>query len=591
MCGISAVFKYTQITEHDKECLHKMNAEMKYRGPDEEGVWSNYRCGLAHTRLSVIGFANGHQPIFNEDKTLVLVCNGEIYNYKELTAQLQKQGHVFTTCSDSETIVHLYEEYGTSCLQYLRGMFAFCLFDAKKELLFAARDRIGEKTLYFANVQCGIVFSTELKTIVKYYIDKPQVNVRLLAESIRFGYPIELKQTYIEQVCRLLPGEYSIVDSKGIEFHSYWNRYCQPKYSGSIIDAKREILHLIQESVTNCLQSDVPVAVLLSGGVDSSAIVHFAKETGQEIHCICAGYSGQYDVDERFVAKNFSSKEGVIYHEVELGIDDFKDIFEEYICYIDEPVADLASIAQWALYKKAKALGFTVLLGGLGGDELFYGYPIHNECGEALQIRNKLETTVSRKEWLGIFLTNLEVLGPHKKIHLDDRWPVDWTFSSYNQFAKTSSLIINGETYNMGEYNVNYNYPIQSDINTVYDLQFSRFMTTQCLYLADRLGMGNSVELRSPLVDYKLVEFISSLPIEMKYFKGKPKQLLKNILTGIIPDNILKGPKRGFTPPSQFIKELCNKYQYKYFKSDYMYFNSILADKIISYILCDKKIV
>ena len=371
MCGISAVFKYNRVTDSDKERLHKMNKEMKYRGPDDEGVWSDERCGLAQTRLSIIGLDNGHQPMSNEDESLILVCNGEIYNYKVLILELQSKGHVFRTNTDSEVIVHLYEEYGTACLQYLRGMFAFCMYDRKKDLLFCARDRIGEKTLYYAEVPCGVVFSTELKAIVKYYIDKPQVNVRNLAESIRYGYPIEQKNTYVEQIKRVLPGEYFVVDTQGVESHSYWNRYCLPKFEGTRDEAQHEVLRLMQESVANCLQSDVPVAVLLSGGIDSSAIAHFAKQTGKEIHCICAGYKGQNACDERAVAKKYASEKGLIYHEIELDASDYKSIFDEYPYYIDEPVSDIASIAQWAIYKKAKELGFKVLLGGLGGDELF----------------------------------------------------------------------------------------------------------------------------------------------------------------------------------------------------------------------------
>lgn len=585
MCGISAVFKYNQVTEQDKERLSKMNKEMVYRGPDENGVWTNTYCGLAHTRLSIIGLNNGHQPIFNEDCSLVLVCNGEIYNYKELTSELKVKGHQFKTSSDCEVILHLYEDFGVDCLQYLRGMFAFCLCDTRKGLLFTARDRIGEKTLYYAHTQCGIVFSTELKSIVKYYIDKPQVNPNLLAECIRYGFPLELKHTYIEQVKRLQPGEYAIVDRLGLETHFYWNRYCLPKFGGTEEEAKIEVKRLMQESVGNCLQSDVPVAVLLSGGIDSSAIVHFAKETGKEIHCICAGYKGKYDCDERSVAKQFAKEKKIVYHEVELDTKAYKGIFSDYNKFLDEPVADVASIAQWALYKKAKELGFTVLLGGLGGDELFYGYPTHNRCGEALKVRNTLVTTTSNMEWLKCFVKNLKYVAPKRHNRLDDRWPVDWIKENYERFVNRALLRVKGNYYNLKDFDVTFNYPYHADIDTVYDVQFSRFMTTQCLYLADRLGMGNSMELRSPFVDYKLVEFVSSLPTEMKYKKNKPKQFLKDILHGLVPDDILYGQKRGFTPPMNYIYELCKEYNYSLFSSEYVYFNSMLADRVLSNIL------
>lgn len=588
MCGISAVFKYNRVTDSDKERLHKMNKEMKYRGPDDEGVWSDERCGLAQTRLSIIGLDNGHQPMSNEDESLILVCNGEIYNYKVLIPELQSKGHVFRTNTDSEVIVHLYEEYGTACLQYLRGMFAFCMYDRKKDLLFCARDRIGEKTLYYAEVPCGVVFSTELKAIVKYYIDKPQVNVRNLAESIRYGYPIEQKNTYVEQIKRVLPGEYFVVDTQGVESHSYWNRYCLPKFEGTRDEAQHEVLRLMQESVANCLQSDVPVAVLLSGGIDSSAIAHFAKQTGKEIHCICAGYKGQNACDERAVAKKYASEKGLIYHEIELDASDYKSIFDEYPYYIDEPVSDIASIAQWAIYKKAKELGFKVLLGGLGGDELFYGYFIHNRLGQALNIHHRLESTTSRWDWLKTFLCNLRYFDPHRRMHLDERWPEEWIYYPYQPFAKTASYSVNGTCHRFKNIDVNYRFPYRAGIDSVYDLVFSRFMTMQCLYLADRLGMGNSMELRSPLVDYKLVEFVSSLPLNMKYTKDQPKQFLKDMLAGIVPDEILYAQKRGFTPPSSFIQSLCDTYTYHSFTGKYVFFNSMLADRVVSNVLNGK---
>ena len=585
MCGISSVFKFCRVTEKDISCLAKMNKEMSYRGPDGNGIWHDDKCGLAHTRLSIIGVNNGSQPLFNEDGTLVLICNGEIYNYLDLKAFLQSKGHSFKTNSDSETILHLYEEYDTDCLQHLRGMFAFCLYDKRKGRLFASRYRVGEKTLYYAHIPCGIVFSTELKAIVKYYIDRPQVNPKLLAESIRFGYPIELRHTFIEQVNRLQAGEYALVDETGIELYTYWNRRSLPKFEGTKEEAKIEILRLMRESVANCLQSEVPVAVLLSGGIDSSAIAHFAKETGQDIHCICAGYKGSYSCDERSVAKQYAKQKGLIYHEVELDLDSFEQIYEEYLDYIDEPVADIASIAQWALYKKAKELGFKVLLGGLGGDELFYGYPIHNRCGEALKVRYQLDSTHSRAKWLGIFLKNLRFLDPHRRMRLDNRWPVDWTYSSYCKFSSTASIECNNKEILFKDLDVNYNYPYNSGVDTVYDLQFSRFMTTQCLYLADRLGMGNSLELRSPFVDYKLVEFVSSLPLSFKYVPGNPKGFMKEILSGIVPDDILYAPKRGFTPPIDYINELCRVHQYKKILGDYVFFNSMLADKVLCNLL------
>lgn len=590
MCGISALYKFTGISNEDKLILSKMNDEMYYRGPDENDVWTDDTCGFAHTRLSIIGLDNGKQPLLNEDKSLILICNGEIYNYVELRKDLIQKGHTFHYDTDSETILHLYEEYGVKCLNYLRGMFAFCLWNLKTKQLFVARDRIGEKTLYYAQIPTGIIFSSELKAIQKHFLNKTQINQHALAESIRFNYPYDLKNTYIEQIKRLQAAEFALVDDNGIEIHKYWSRNNLPKFTGTIEEAKSEILRLMRESVNICLRSDVPVAVLLSGGIDSSAIAALAKETGREVHVISAGYKGKHDVDERSIAKRFAIEKGLIFHEVELDAADFIDIFDEYSNYIDEPVCDVSSMSQWALYKKAKSLGFTVLLNGIGGDELFYGYPYWNNVAESLKIKHQHENLFPWKEtekkiaFLKFIIRNWKhVLYAGYPTKINDKTVVDWTYDDYIQFAESAKLDIFGDQIVFKSIDVHQSFEDNKcEIDQIYNSNFETFMTTLCLYLADRLGMGNSVEIRSPLVDYKLVEFVSSLPVEMKYKINNPKYLLKEILNGIVPDYILHGQKKGFTPPLSFINELVRNFEYKKIQSNHKFFNSVLADRLIS---------
>ncbi len=589
MCGISAIYSFTKLTDSDNEKLSLMNKEMHYRGPDESGVWSDEICGLAQTRLSIIGLDNGHQPIFNENNDLVLICNGEIYNYVELREDLINKGHVFSTESDCETILHLYEEYNVNCLSYLRGMFAFCLWDKKKEQLFAARDRVGEKTLYYSQLPTGIVFSTELKAIQKYFIETPQLNLKSLTEAIRYNYPINLKETFIEQIKRLKAGEYAVVNSSGIELKTYWKRNLNATFKGSYEDAKLEALGLMRESVDLCLRSDVPVAVLLSGGIDSSLIAALAKQTGREVHAITAGYKGSPDCDERTIAKQFAEEQGLIYHEVELDVNDFKDLFKECSSYIDEPVCDVASMSQFALYKKAKELGFTVLLGGLGGDEIFYGYPYYNILANSLTLtkehRSFFPWNSKRKKlnFLKFFSKYWKhVLFAGYPMILNDSVPVHWTFDDFNKFKENTTIEVNSQIHTFSDIDVSYHFSNDARIKDVYDYMFTRFMNAQCLYLADRLGMGTSVELRSPLVDYKLVEFVSSLPEEMKYKHGNPKCFLKDVLKDIIPDYILSASKKGFTPPFDYIYQMNNDYKYQLFNGKYVFFNSMLADTILS---------
>ena len=592
MCGISAVYRYTKISEDDQGKLIAMNEEMHYRGPDDQGIWYDEKCGMAQVRLSIIGLQKGKQPLFNEDKSLVLICNGEIYNYIELKQDLVKKGHVFNSESDSETILHLYEDYGVKCLEHLRGMFAFCLWDTRKNQLFSARDRVGEKSLYFAEVPSGVVVSTELKAILKYYIEKPQINLEQLIAPIRYTTPTSKKDTYIEQIKRIEPGQYILVNDYGVQKFTYWKRDLTSRFVGNSQEAKNETLRLLRESVDLCLRSDVPVAVMLSGGVDSSAIAALAKETGREVHTITAGYKGNHSVDERDVARRFAKEKGFIYHEVELDESDFNDCFEEFTQYIDEPITDAAALAQWALYKKVKSLGFKVLLGGLGGDELFYGYGYWNKFAESMSLHNQHQNLFpwtgleKKKNFLNFLRKNwkyiLQAGYPNK---VSENAIGGWFYEDFKQFVNSGNFDVGKEKIILKNIPANFSFDLcepGKEIDSVYEFLFSYTMTMVYLYLSDREGMGNSIEIRSPFLDYQLVDFVSSLPLEIKYNKSHPKLFLKEVLKDIVPDYILYAPKRGFTPPNSFIQDVVNNYNYKFFNSESKFYNSVLADRLLA---------
>ena len=382
MCGVSAIYRYDILKEDDVRRIKSMSDQMRYRGPDDKGVWSNDCCAMGQVRLSIIGLQNGTQPLFNKDKSLVLICNGEIYNYIELKQQLLSEGATLHTDTDTEVILPLYEKYGEECVHHLRGMFAFCLYDCKKRQMIIARDRIGEERIYYAEIPGGVVFSSELKAILKEYIPEPQLDVEALLAPIRFTGGINQRNTFVEQIKRLLPGELLIVNENGLKRIRYWKRHRSYNYSGSIEESKKETLRLMQEAVDIEMRSDVPVAVMLSGGVDSSAVAALAKRSRREVHTITTGYTGNHAQDERDVAKRFAREQGFVYHEIELSEQDYLTSFDELTSYLDEPMTDSTVIAQWAMFKKVKELGFKVLLSGMGGDELFYGYPAWNMLGD-----------------------------------------------------------------------------------------------------------------------------------------------------------------------------------------------------------------
>ena len=595
MCGINAVYKYTGINKEDLKRVEHMNDKMRYRGPDGEGYWHDEHCALGHVRLSIIGLESGAQPLFNKDKSLVLISNGEIYNYRELRKELADKGYKCTTDSDCEVILYLYELYGLECVHHLRGMFAFCLYDTKKEQLIVARDRIGEERVYFAEVPCGVVISSELKTILQEYIPQPQLNVEALLAPIRFTGGIHPRDTFVEQIKRVLPGEMLIINANGVQRKRYWERKRTYDYAGTLEQSKEKTLELLHEAVDIEMRSDVPVAVMLSGGVDSSAVAAIAKRCGHEVHTITTGYTGSHAQDERDVAKRFAGEQGFYYHEIELSEKDYVDSFDELTAYLDEPMTDSTAIAQWAMFKKVKEMGFKVLLGGMGGDELFYGYPAWNELGESLRLRREHEAIFPwrgrKMEWVKFMSKHWKwVLKAGSPSKLEDKSYGWWIHDDYYRFLKDATLTLNGETISLEDYRykIQKGFPLCSlgkEVDAIYDDCIDTVMTQAYLYLSDRLSMGCSLEGRSPLLDYKLYEHMMSLPLEYKYVLGKPKQYFKDVLTGIVPDYILYASKRGFSSPPSFINYVAQNYKYQCFNSDYKFYNSVLADKIVDNLL------
>lgn len=595
MCGISVVYKYSGIVEDDLSKVKRMNDQMRYRGPEDEGDWHDEHCALGQIRLSIIGLENGRQPLFNHDKSLVLVCNGEIYNYVELKKDLQSKGYSFLTDCDTEVILYLYELYGKECVQHLRGMFAFCLYDVKKQQLLVARDRIGEERLYYAEVPCGVVFCSELKGILKEYVPAPQLNVQSLLEPIRFTGALNPRDTFVEQIKRVQPGEMLIVNALGVRREFYWSRRRTYDFHGSFEEAKKETCRLLEEAVNIEMRSDVPVAVMLSGGIDSSAVAAMAKRAGHEVHTITTGYEGKHTEDEREVARRFAKEQGFYYHEIELSKKDYVDSFDELTAYLDEPMTDSTAIAQWSMFKRMKELGFKVLLGGMGGDELFYGYPAWNQLGDSLHLRREHEAIFPWKgkekkmHWIRFMLHHSKWVAmagyPNK---LEDKSVAWWIHDEYYRFLKDATFTLGDETYHLSDYKVFKGFapcPLGKEVDLVYDHAIDTVMTQAYLYLTDRLSMGNSLEVRSPMLDYKLFEHVMSLPLDYKYIPGRPKQYLKDVLAGIVPDYILYAPKRGFSSPSSFVSNVAQKYQYNCFISDYKFYNSILADKLLSNLL------
>ena len=468
-------------------------------------------------------------------------------------------------------------------------------YDADRHILRVRRDRLGLQTIYYAQLPTSVVFSTELKDILAV-LPNPQIRAHELAQPIRHNFPIDKYNTWIEQIKRLRAGEEAIVDKDGLRLHIYWKRDFTPSFQGTKKNAIAETLRLMRQSVRNCIETaDGPVAVLLSGGIDSSSLAALAKEVQQEVHVISAGYKGNKytGCDEREVAKQFASEQGLIYHEVELNEADFEQLLDELLPYIDEPCFDVSCMAQYALYKKAAEMGFKVILSGLGGDEQFYSYVNDNAAVEALRIRREHQALFPlnkhKREFIAFMLRHWrEIIFINKPVLLNSRLVNGWVYNDYYCFAKDALLKFNDDTIRFNELQLEHQFLDTDGLNEIYDFVFSTFANQLCVYLGNKLGAANGVELRYPLLDAELVAFLDTLPISMKFDPKRPKQYQKDVMAGIVPDYILYAKKRGFEPPFEFIRAIAARYQYKHIQATHKFFNSVVADKLIDNLLYDK---
>lgn len=563
MCGITAFFSFTKINSVIIDKLTSCNTDMIYRGPNEQDIWNDDKVALAHVRLSIIGIDNGHQPIFNEEKSMILICNGEIYNYKLLKKELEIKGHVFSTLSDCEVILHLYEEYGENFNFKLEGMFAYCLYDIKNKKLITGRDIAGKKPLYYSVSSEGIVFSSEVK-VIKSYFSNNILNFENLRQVQKYSYSISTTDTYIQSIKKIPNASFATITQKGnIKIEKYSERNYKATFEGNYQEACNEVKRLLFNAVEKRLMSEVPIGILLSAGVDSSAIAAITRQFRENVSVISAGYKGSFSVDERKEAKRFSDDMGLIWHDIELDSNDFSSSLQDILKHIDEPNGDTAMFAQWAIYKKAKEMGFKVLLSGNGGDELFYGYKQHNEYAESLKwIGNNYlkDITQGKKGKLKSILKQILYFNDNtkNKFLLESKKTYDFpVFDELNKLAFYQQLPF--ERIDWHRVDTEYY------IDKVYYFLNYAWLTNNCYFLADKLAMAQSIEMRSPFADKELISFIDTLPLDIKFPNQQPKQLLKDSLKTVVPDYVLNRPKTGFTPPDAFIKNIIDNYEPLFF--------------------------
>jgi asparagine synthase (glutamine-hydrolysing) len=565
MCGICGKLELDRNARIAEPLIRTMLETIRHRGPDDQGVYLSRQVGLGHARLSIIDLNSGHQPLSNEDGTVWIVFNGEIYNYRELRDFLVAKGHAFRTQSDTEVIVHLYEELGPQCVEKLRGMFAFALWDANTEQLLLARDRVGIKPLYYSLNDEAVVFASEIKAILA----DPAINRNLAPEIIdrflTFLY-VPGEETLLKGICKLAPGHYLLVKNGKAEIRQYWDlSFLKPSERLSIEEAENELENLLAEAVEMHMIADVPVGVLLSGGVDSTAVLSCAAErTNKEISSFTVGFSDSAFAHERPYARLAAETFGSRHHEMTITAEDFAAFLPKYVWHMEEPVCEPPAVALYYVSKLARN-HVKVLLSGEGGDEAFAGYDNYRSIIWLERFKQVWPAGNSAASW---GLSHLNSWAHSAR--LAKYAPlVNATFPNY-YYSRTSTPFQYsgngiGELYSADflksidrEYTVE---PVrrlfarmsnQSVLDQMLYIDTKTWLPDDLLIKADKMTMANSLELRVPLLDHRLLEFAASLPANFKLKGFTLKYIWKKALSKRVPSSILKRKKAGFPVPYEF---------------------------------------
>ena len=541
MCGIAGVFTRTP-TGNEPGTIKIMCDRLVHRGPDDEGYFFDENIFLGMRRLSIIDLKGGHQPIFNEDKSVVIILNGEIYNYIELREGLKARGHTFQTNSDVEVVVHLYEEQGISALGDLNGMFAFCLWDAKRERGFIARDRLGIKPLYYRQDTHSLAFASELKAL-KAYIPEPEINKTALMAYLQYMF-IPAPMTAFTGVNKLMPASCLQFSREGVgEPFEYWAVPDKVSQISLSEELESEFKELFQNSIELRLRSDVPVGIFLSGGIDSSLVTAFAaKRMGKKVSVFYADYEGTH-IDERPYAEMVADRFHCDLHTARVKTEDVIRLLPKIIWHLDEPHADSAIMGTFVVSELASKY-VKVVLNGIGGDELFAGYHWYNTTRTKRLL--DLIPDVPKDSILGL----LRLLGLKGSTISRHRF-MGTTVWSHADLPYTSGFFADG---NIGDVPVDI-FPNltgadwKNEINKLLCTDVKFYLTDDLLFILDKLTMAVSIEGRVPILDHKLVEWIFQVDGKLKIRDNTLKFLLKKWLRGILPDEILFRAKMGFGAP------------------------------------------
>ncbi len=562
MCGICGRLEYDPAATIDRDLIARMVATLAHRGPDGDGTYISGPIGLGHTRLSIIDLATGAQPISNEDKTAWVVYNGEIYNFPQLRQELLKKGHHFQSTTDTEVIVHLYEEYGVESLSLLRGMFAFALWDEKNQTLLLARDRVGIKPLYYTNTGKALVFGSEIKALLANAEVKCQIEPQSVDKFLTY-LCLPGKETLWKGVYKLEPGFYLLSRGGSFKVGQYWDlRFEQSHRWKSFDDAADELYHRTKKTVRDHMISDVPIGFLLSGGVDSTIILNCAAtETSEKISTFTVGFDNAHFEDERPYARLAASRFQTEYHEITISPRDFWDFLPSLVRHMEEPICDPPAVSLHYISKLARQ-HVKVLLSGEGGDEAFGGYLDYRNFPALEKVKAALP---GLKSSFSAVLRAADQFAPLRKAAKFSPYfvtaPQDYYYSRaaspFSFFNRNKEVLYTPGFYSAVRPKLSaeiirtlfHNVRGQPLLNQMQYIDIKTLLPDDLLIKADRMTMGNSLELRVPFLDHELLEFAASLPPDYRVKGLKTKRILKEAFAKDIPKEIIRRKKAGFPIP------------------------------------------
>ncbi len=563
MCGICGLLDFKKTGIVSKKNIKKMLSSMTHRGPDDEGVFADSIIGLGHRRLSIIDLsANGHQPMTNEDGDIQIVFNGEIYNFLELRNELKKKGHKFTSTSDTEAIIHAYEEWGEKSFSRFNGIFAFAIWDSKKKKLILARDHMGVKPLYYSLQKDSIAFASEIKAFTvlddfKLTVDKTAVDIYFTMQYI------PAPRTIYNEIKKLTPGHYLISERGKITINKFWDVSFKNNPETSEQAVAKKLRQMIEDSVKLQLVSDVPLGVFLSGGLDSTIITSAAAKFKKDINSFSVGFDSEERFNELKYARIASEHIGTTHHEMIVTSKDLRKELPGIIHQLDEPFSDFAAIPTYMVSRFARKK-ITVALSGEGADELFAGYPKYRYA-KIPALYRKIPNIIRPNTILNAsakLLDSRKIMKLAKIMSLEDDeshhiW--DSVFEANEKDALYTEKIKHDESQIQKIFNEQYkNANTKDSLNKMFYADLKVWLAEDLLMKVDKTSMLASLEARVPYLDPSIVNYAANIPSSMKIKGKESKHILKKAFADTIPKEILNREKHGFNLPISpwFKKEL-----------------------------------